>query len=209
MLLVFQPTFVVEDFVNIGRFQMYLKLMIDGVTSGAFSAKGMGPWPDPVTNYVTEIIKSSRELYTHPRKEVEDHILKWTLGGATSGSGNNTPNTSPREVVQQSKAREHTVPLTQPQHRERTQQHTQEVHMQRHQPQKPQKDHSAHVTTQHKTQQQPSTPRTHNPFASALQEALKDIKHEVKTENKTSPQLEKKADTKNIDPDVLKDVLGL
>ncbi len=80
----FQPTFVVEDFVNLGRFQMYLKLMIDGVTSPAFSARGMGVWPMPKENFVEQILESSRKLYTHPRSEVEDHILSWSLG---TGSG--------------------------------------------------------------------------------------------------------------------------
>lgn len=81
----FKPTFLPEDFTNIGRFQMYLKLMIDGVTSSAFSATGMGPWPEPEQSFVKEIIESSRALYSHPRKEVEAHILKWTLGGEKGG----------------------------------------------------------------------------------------------------------------------------
>lgn len=81
----FKPTFLPEDFTNIGRFQMYLKLMIDGVTSSAFSATGMGPWPETEKSFVAEIIESSRALYSHPRGEVEAHILKWTLGGEKGG----------------------------------------------------------------------------------------------------------------------------
>ncbi len=81
----FKPTFLPEDFTNIGRFQMYLKLMIDGVTSSAFSATGMGPWPETEKNFMAEIIESSRALYSHPRQEVEAHILKWTLGGEKGG----------------------------------------------------------------------------------------------------------------------------
>ncbi len=80
----FKPTFLPEDFTNIGRFQMYLKLMIDGVTSSAFSATGISPWPRPDQSFVQEIIDSSRALYSHPRKEVEEHILRWTLGGNSS-----------------------------------------------------------------------------------------------------------------------------
>lgn len=97
----FQPTFVVEDFVNLGRFQMYLKLMIDGVTSPAFSARGLGVWPMPKENFVERILESSRKLYTHPRSEVEDHILSWSLGtgsGAYSqaGQGQAEPKSQPR-----------------------------------------------------------------------------------------------------------------
>lgn len=84
----FKPTFLAEDFTNIGRFQMYLKLMIDGVTSSAFSATSMGPWPKPENSFVKEIIDSSRALYSHPRKDVEEHILKWTLGGNNSINSN-------------------------------------------------------------------------------------------------------------------------
>jgi hypothetical protein len=64
---------------------MYLKLMIDGVTSSAFSASSMGPYQTPDKNFVAEIIESSRALYSHPRQEVEAHILKWTLGGEKGG----------------------------------------------------------------------------------------------------------------------------
>ncbi len=88
----FKPTFLPEDFTNIGRFQMYLKLMIDGVTSPAFSATGMGPWPEPEKSFVAEIIESSRVLYSHPRKEVEEHILKWTLGGEKSAKSETIQN---------------------------------------------------------------------------------------------------------------------
>ena len=88
----FKPTFLPEDFTNIGRFQMYLKLMIDGVTSPAFSATGMGPWPEPEKTFVPEIIENSRKMYSNSRKEVEEHILKWTLGG---GDTNKNESKSP------------------------------------------------------------------------------------------------------------------
>ncbi len=97
----FKPTFLPEDFTNIGRFQMYLKLMIDGVTSPAFSATGMGPWPEPEKSFVAEIIESSRALYSHPRKEVEAHILKWTLGGEKSAKSETIQNPPVRNIPKQ------------------------------------------------------------------------------------------------------------
>ncbi len=102
----FKPTFLPEDFTNIGRFQMYLKLMIDGVTSPAFSATGMGPWPEPEKSFVAEIIESSRALYSHPRQEVEAHILKWTLGGEKSAKSENLPveNTSRSQPRQEQRS---------------------------------------------------------------------------------------------------------
>lgn len=102
----FQPTFTVEDFVNLGRYQMYLKLMIDGVTSGAFSALGLGPWPESKDQHVSKIMELSRSTYTRPRADVEKHILDWTLGGNNTGGqqpssdnrgkSNTAPSASPR-----------------------------------------------------------------------------------------------------------------
>lgn len=87
----FQPTFVAQDFVNLGRFQMYLTLMIDGVTSSAFSAVGLGPWPEAQQQYVSEIIEHSRKTYARPREAVEKHILEWTLGGNNSTNNVGAP----------------------------------------------------------------------------------------------------------------------
>src|ERR1035437_6943146 len=47
----FAPQFTAEDLVNLGMYQMYLKLMIDGVGSVPFSATGIPPFPDPVISY--------------------------------------------------------------------------------------------------------------------------------------------------------------
>jgi hypothetical protein len=95
----FQPAFVAQDFVNLGRFQMYLTLMIDGVTSSAFSAVGLGPWPEASEQFVKQIIDQSRATYARPREVVEKHILEWTLGA------NNSTNNSGAPVGQQSAAR--------------------------------------------------------------------------------------------------------
>ena len=61
--------------------------MIDGVTSGAFSAVNLGPWPESKEQYVQQILESSRNTYTRPRAEVEKHILEWTLGNSGSSAG--------------------------------------------------------------------------------------------------------------------------
>ena len=47
----FAPQFTAEDLVNLGMFQMYLKLMIDGVGSVPFSASSLPPFPEPVISY--------------------------------------------------------------------------------------------------------------------------------------------------------------
>jgi len=73
----FAPQFTAEDIVNLGLFQMYLKLMIDGVGSVPFSASGIPPFPEPVISYRSEIIESSRKNFSKPRAEVERIINKW------------------------------------------------------------------------------------------------------------------------------------
>jgi hypothetical protein len=73
----FTPEFTIEDLVNLGRFQIYLKLMIDGVTSAPFSASTLPQIERPIVSYVKEIIDYSRETYANPRNVVEDKIRDW------------------------------------------------------------------------------------------------------------------------------------
>ncbi len=77
----FAPQFTAEDLVNLGMFQMYLKLMIDGVGSTPFSASSLPPYSEPVISYVSEIIESSRKNFAKPRAEVEGLIKKWAEEG--------------------------------------------------------------------------------------------------------------------------------
>lgn len=89
----FAPQFSAEDIVNLQQYQMYLKLMIDGVTSTPFSAKGMPPIPRPERMYVQEIIDASREQFAKGRIEIEDEIRRWHIekikpvGQSPSGQG--------------------------------------------------------------------------------------------------------------------------
>jgi len=73
----FAPVFIAEDLVNLGLRQIYLKLMIDSVTSQPFSAITIPPIPLPPVSYVQEIIESSRKAYTKPRSVVEQAIVDW------------------------------------------------------------------------------------------------------------------------------------
>ncbi len=54
----FYPVFGVDDFVNLPTYHIYLKLMIDGVTSKAFSAVTMLP-SNERTSLKKEIINTS------------------------------------------------------------------------------------------------------------------------------------------------------
>ncbi|MDQ3076555.1 MAG: type IV secretion system DNA-binding domain-containing protein [bacterium] len=71
------PTFTKEDLVNLGYIQVYLKLMIDGVTSSPFSATTLPPIEKPLINYKADIIDYSRRTFARPRSEVEEAIKIW------------------------------------------------------------------------------------------------------------------------------------
>ncbi len=75
----FAPEFTVQDIVNLGFRQIYLKLMIDGVTSRAFSARTMDTIARPATPSRDEVIGNSRQLYTRSREEVEKLITEWRI----------------------------------------------------------------------------------------------------------------------------------
>lgn len=73
----FAPTFMKEDLVNLSFVQIYLKLMIDGVSSNPFSATTLPPIALPLVNFKNDIIEYTRATYARPRLEVEEAIKKW------------------------------------------------------------------------------------------------------------------------------------
>ena len=73
----FAPVFTMEDIVNLGFVQIYLKLMIDGVASQPFSATTLPPFPKPEISFRDESLKMSRENYTRLKEEVEKEVKEW------------------------------------------------------------------------------------------------------------------------------------
>lgn len=75
----FEPIFMMNDLVNLSKYHIYLKLMIDGITGDAFSAATLPPadLSDTIDN-VEKVIKVSRERYGNPRSEVEEKIARWS-----------------------------------------------------------------------------------------------------------------------------------
>jgi hypothetical protein len=71
------PVFTAEDLVNLGFTQMYLKLMIDGVSSQPFSATSLPPIPPKQMTIMDDVITFSREHYGSPRTLVEENIKIW------------------------------------------------------------------------------------------------------------------------------------
>ncbi len=75
----FTPTFTEEDLVNLPAFNIYLKLMIDQISSDPFSATTLPPlFEDRRTGSAEKTVKVSRERYARPRKTVEDKINRWS-----------------------------------------------------------------------------------------------------------------------------------
>jgi len=78
----FTPTFTEEDLVNLPKYEMYLKLMIDGIASSPFSAAGLPPLrEDERTGNTQKVIEYSREKYASNRAVVEEKIMRWHVDG--------------------------------------------------------------------------------------------------------------------------------
>lgn len=73
----FAPQFTAEDLVNLGIYQIYLKLMIDGVSSAPFSAVTIPPIEKQEASLVEEVINASRKNYSKKRDIVEAEIKNW------------------------------------------------------------------------------------------------------------------------------------
>lgn len=73
----FTPTFLEEDIVNLAKYEVFLKLMINGVASQPFSATTLPPIGS-ATGSSEKIIRVSRERYAKKRELIEDKILRWS-----------------------------------------------------------------------------------------------------------------------------------
>jgi len=73
----FLPEFTREDLVNLPKYNIYVKLMIDGITGRPFSAETLPPFEAPKKSYREKIIKVSRERYGIKREIVEEKISRW------------------------------------------------------------------------------------------------------------------------------------
>lgn len=85
----FEPEFVIQDLVNLPNYHIYLKLMVDGITSRPFSASTLAPFKiQTASDIKNQIIKISNGNYARPRDLVEEEISDWSgmsSKGASSG----------------------------------------------------------------------------------------------------------------------------
>lgn len=75
----FEPELTIEDLVGLPNYSIYLKLMVEGVTSRPFSASTLIPFKLSVVEDVElKIIGASRRRYARPRWIVEQEINNWS-----------------------------------------------------------------------------------------------------------------------------------
>ncbi|MBH41535.1 MAG: hypothetical protein CL685_02375 [Candidatus Magasanikbacteria bacterium] len=73
----FTPQFVEEDLVNLGKFNIILKLMIDGVASAPFSSGTLPPIGSPTGSF-QKVVDRSREQYAGARADIEAVVNQWS-----------------------------------------------------------------------------------------------------------------------------------
>jgi hypothetical protein len=99
----FAPVFTMEDIVNLGFVQVYLKLMIDGVASQPFSATTLPPFPKPEVSFRDKVMEMSRKNFTRPKAEVEKIIEEWHMPEHKNeiiGAGNEVRNNDKKERME-------------------------------------------------------------------------------------------------------------
>lgn len=98
----FAPVFIAEDLVNLPKYEIYLKLMVDGVAGRPFSATTLPPFPRPEEISKDSIIEQTRKHYSIPREVVEKHISDWAQiesipPKSTSSNNKRKPNNKPKQ----------------------------------------------------------------------------------------------------------------
>jgi energy-coupling factor transporter ATP-binding protein EcfA2 len=73
----FAPYFIMDDFVNLSAYQIYLRLMIDGQGSRPFSAATLARIEQPTQSFVQAVIAHSRATYAKKKFEAEEEIAEF------------------------------------------------------------------------------------------------------------------------------------
>lgn len=73
----FAPYFILDDIVNLSAYQIYLRLMIDGVGSKPFSARTLPPIQKPENSFAEAVIASSRLRYSKAVSKVEEEVAEF------------------------------------------------------------------------------------------------------------------------------------
>jgi len=82
----FYPEFNAQDLVNLPNFNIYLKLMVDGLTSRPFSAETLPPVELNKEKSTREaVVQACRKKYSRSREKVEQEIAEWSGMNITPG----------------------------------------------------------------------------------------------------------------------------
>ncbi len=73
----FAPVYTPNDLVNLPKYHILLKLMINGVSSEPFSARSIPVNPDFISGNAEKVVRVSRERYGNPVEQVEERISRW------------------------------------------------------------------------------------------------------------------------------------
>jgi len=75
---IFRPVFTQDDFINLDRYMIYLRMAIDGKSSQPFSARTLPPFHSfKVQGSREKVIKVSRQRYAGRREDMADKIKRW------------------------------------------------------------------------------------------------------------------------------------
>ncbi len=88
----YAPALVMEDLVNLPNRQIYIKLMINGLSSRAFSASTLPPITTNQSEETKEkVIEFSRHHYGKSREDVENAINEWSTKVFSTGTSEEKP----------------------------------------------------------------------------------------------------------------------
>ncbi len=73
----FTPSIFIEDMINLPKYNIYTKLMIDGISGRPFSAETLPPIKKQEKEIKEKIIRVSGERYGTDRKKVEEKLSRW------------------------------------------------------------------------------------------------------------------------------------
>lgn len=109
----FAPVFTEQDLVNLDVFNIYVKLSIDGMTAGAFSAVTLPPSADKNANHV-KVVELSRQKYSVQASSVEESIRTVQAGALAQPQPTTRPSGQPLRPGQKPVARASGAPRTMP-----------------------------------------------------------------------------------------------
>jgi CxxC-x17-CxxC domain-containing protein len=75
----FAMNITIEDIINLPKYNIYTKLMIDGISGNPFSAKTLPPFQVEDESMAEKAVNASRERYGRDRKKIEEKLSRWLL----------------------------------------------------------------------------------------------------------------------------------